>query len=282
MATTFQRARSDEQRAVRRQAILDTAAAMLQEMPVADISLNELSRRVGLAKSNVLRYFDSREDVLLQLLAQLLPRMARASGRPSCRQPSAAGRGSTGAPSSWRQRSPGRWSERPMLCDLISAQAAVLEHNVSVEAVTRYKLAALDDAEILTGLVLRRAARAQRGRCLALLGWRLGHDLGVVGVCQSARGSPRGMCHRRTPGSGAPRLPGRTGGPPHDACHRAPRPRRRLGAPLTARCRTRSRRTRAGRRRARRARDRPGRRRSSDRRPDARRRSRIRGWRGHR
>ena len=35
----------------------------------------------------------------------------------------------------------------------MSAQAAVLEHNVSVEAVTRYKLAALDDAEALAGLV---------------------------------------------------------------------------------------------------------------------------------
>src|ERR1700742_1278568 len=68
MATTFQRARSDEQRALRSQAILATAAAMLEEMPVADISLNELSRRVGLAKSNVLRYFESREAVLLELL----------------------------------------------------------------------------------------------------------------------------------------------------------------------------------------------------------------------
>ena len=48
--------------------ILDTAAAMLAEMPVAQVSLNELSRRVGLAKSNVLRYFESREAVLLDLL----------------------------------------------------------------------------------------------------------------------------------------------------------------------------------------------------------------------
>src|ERR1700742_4791948 len=72
MATTFQRARSDEQRALRSQAILATAAAMLEEMPVADISLNELSRRVGLAKSNVLRYFESREAVLLELLARSL------------------------------------------------------------------------------------------------------------------------------------------------------------------------------------------------------------------
>ena len=70
--TTFQRARSDEQRELRRRAILDTAAAMLVEMPVADVSLNELSRRVGLAKSNVLRYFESREAVLLELLDRYL------------------------------------------------------------------------------------------------------------------------------------------------------------------------------------------------------------------
>src|SRR2546421_4060846 len=65
---TFQRARSEEQREVRRQVILKTAAAMLTEVPVAQLSLNELSRRVGLAKSNVLRYFESREAVLLELL----------------------------------------------------------------------------------------------------------------------------------------------------------------------------------------------------------------------
>jgi AcrR family transcriptional regulator len=64
----FQRARSEEQREARRQAILAAAAAMLAEMPVADVTLNELSRRSGLAKSNVLRYFESREAVLLELL----------------------------------------------------------------------------------------------------------------------------------------------------------------------------------------------------------------------
>ena len=46
MTTTFQRARSDEQRAVRRQTILDTATAMLEEMPVSEPSLNELSPMV--------------------------------------------------------------------------------------------------------------------------------------------------------------------------------------------------------------------------------------------
>src|SRR5580693_1846669 len=66
--TVFQRARSEEQREARRQGILGAAAAMLAEMPVAEVTLNELSRRTGLAKSNVLRYFESREAVLLELL----------------------------------------------------------------------------------------------------------------------------------------------------------------------------------------------------------------------
>src|SRR6204780_305586 len=63
----FQRARSEEQREIRRQAILDTAAAMLDVMPVSEVSLNELSRRAGLAKSNVLRYFESREAIRPEL-----------------------------------------------------------------------------------------------------------------------------------------------------------------------------------------------------------------------
>jgi AcrR family transcriptional regulator len=152
MATTFQRARSDEQRALRSQAILDTAATMLQEMPVADISLNELSRRVGLAKSNVLRYFDSREAVLLELLAgsfrEWLAHLA-------AELPSAVRRraGFKRRAEQLATAIAGSLAERPVLCDLMSAQAAVLEHNVSVEAVTRHKLAALADAEVLAGLV---------------------------------------------------------------------------------------------------------------------------------
>ena len=44
-------------------------------------------------------------------------------------------------------------AQRPVLCDLMSAQAAVLEHNVSVEAIRRHKVAALADAEALTRLI---------------------------------------------------------------------------------------------------------------------------------
>jgi AcrR family transcriptional regulator len=152
MATTFQRARTDEQRALRSQAILDTAAAMLQEMPVADMSLNELSRRVGLAKSNVLRYFDSREAVLLELLDSSFREWLAhlAVELPSAVRRRAAFNRRAAQLATAITRS---LAERPVLCDLMSTQAAVLEHNVSVEAITRYKLAVLADGEVLAGLV---------------------------------------------------------------------------------------------------------------------------------
>jgi AcrR family transcriptional regulator len=152
MATTFQRARSDEQRALRRQAILETAAEMLHEMPVADVSLNELSRRVGLAKSNVLRYFDSREDVLLELMASSVREWI---AHLTAELPSGVSRRA-----GYKRRAEQLATalceslvQRPVLCDLMSTQAAVLEHNVSVEAITKHKVAALTDAEALTGLI---------------------------------------------------------------------------------------------------------------------------------
>ncbi|MEW2570565.1 TetR family transcriptional regulator [Streptomyces sp. NPDC047070] len=145
MPDTFQRARSEEQRAVRRRAILDTAAAMLGEMPVAQVSLNELSRRVGLAKSNVLRYFESREAVLLELLAtatqELLDHLDTAL-------PEAV---DAGAPVFERADQVAATladalAARPVLCDLISAQAAVLERNVSTQVAAEHKRSSIGHA----------------------------------------------------------------------------------------------------------------------------------------
>ena len=135
---TFQRARSDEQREIRRRAILDTAAAMLDEMPVAEVSLNELSRRVGLAKSNVLRYFESREAVLLELLDDFLGRWLE-----ELAEELAAGIEADASPEVRADQLAEILSrslaERVVLCDLVGAQGGVLEHNVSVEVVKRHK-----------------------------------------------------------------------------------------------------------------------------------------------
>jgi hypothetical protein len=46
-------------------------------------------------------------------------------------------------------------ASRPMLCDLISAQAAVLERNVSPQVAAQYKRAAMAGIDALGGLMLR-------------------------------------------------------------------------------------------------------------------------------
>jgi len=150
----FQRARSEEQREARRQGILGAAAAMLAEMPVAEVTLNELSRRAGLAKSNVLRYFESREAVLLELLDSAwqdwLVQLDRdLAGALDPAAPVAARCGQlAGAVAA-------SLAARPMLCDLISAQAAVLERNVSPEIAAQYKRASIAGITALGGLMLK-------------------------------------------------------------------------------------------------------------------------------
>jgi AcrR family transcriptional regulator len=151
----FQRARSEEQREARRQAILAAAAAMLAEMPVAEVTLNELSRRAGLAKSNVLRYFESREAVLLELLdaawQDWLSRVdEELDGGIDGAGPVAARSARLAAAVA------ASLAARPMLCDLLSAQAAVLEHNVSPQVAARYKRASMAGIGALGTVLLRR------------------------------------------------------------------------------------------------------------------------------
>lgn len=150
---TFQRARSEEQREERRQAILGAAAEMLSEMQVADISLNELSRRAGLAKSNVLRYFESREAILLELLDSAwqdwLARLARDLDTGVTPSAPVSTRGDQVA-----SELAGSLSTAAALCDLLNAQAAVLERNVSPDVAARYKRAALNAVAALGRLIL--------------------------------------------------------------------------------------------------------------------------------
>ncbi|WP_405590297.1 TetR/AcrR family transcriptional regulator [Streptomyces sp. NBC_01190] len=149
--TTFQRARSQEQREIRRQVILETAAAMLEEMPVAEVTLNELSRRVGLAKSNVLRYFESREAVLLELLDHSWKQWM--AGLPELLAAAVDTKATVGVRGEeFAAAVTLSLAERRVLCDLLSAQAGVLEHNVSPEVAARYKRAAIANVGELAAL----------------------------------------------------------------------------------------------------------------------------------
>jgi AcrR family transcriptional regulator len=138
----YQRARSPAQKAERREGILDAARRMLEaNVGSSDLSLNELARQVGMAKSNLYRYFESREAVLLALLTEESRRWADEMARAletidrqdavDARLVAVAEVLATSAAS------------RPAMCHLFSVMPSVLEHNVSLETVRAFKLESL-------------------------------------------------------------------------------------------------------------------------------------------
>jgi len=190
MAGEFQRARSEEQREVRRQAILRVAADMVEEMPVADLTLNELSRRVGFAKSNVLRYFESREAVLLELLdsawqdwlrrvATELPRSVDANEPVGARYQRVASVVTASLV-----------DDRPF-CELISVSAAVLERNISIDVARRYKLAAITNINAYAELVRR--ALPELGEQGAF-NFSAGTQVAIAGIWPLAQPSEAMLC----------------------------------------------------------------------------------------
>ena len=139
--------------AVRRSAIMNSAREMLAEKDLAEISLRELSDRVGLAKSNVLRYFDSREAIFLEVLdeefqAWLIDLDTRL-GRPRARKANYAN----------EIRVAGAVADslvdRQLLCELLGSMAGVLERNISLDFARDFKARAMGRIAELAQLVAR-------------------------------------------------------------------------------------------------------------------------------
>ena len=153
MSLTFQRARRPEQIEARRAAILAAAQAMLAEKSVAAISLRELSERVGLAKSNVLRYFDSREAIFLEVLnaecQDWLAELDTELGRPWPRKAQYANEIRVATAIA------GTLTRRTLLCELLGAMAGVLERNISADCAHDFKARALGNIEQLAEVVAR-------------------------------------------------------------------------------------------------------------------------------
>lgn len=145
----FQRARQPHQKAHRRAEILQIAQQMLDEDGLDRLSLNELARRIGLAKSNLYRYFESRESILLHVLHQeirdwvdgLIAKLQRL--QPSARIDRLAGLLAT------------HTAARPRFCLLNSVLGTILERNVSAETARDLKLANLQQLQRLVGAMTR-------------------------------------------------------------------------------------------------------------------------------
>jgi AcrR family transcriptional regulator len=131
--------------------ILDVAWLMLRERPLSEISLNDMSHRIGLSKSNVLRYFDSREAIFLEILDQrwtdwlneLDPALTEL-------EPAEGTWGREIAVATFIAES---MVDRPTLCELITAMARVLERDITVEFARTFKRRASENTSRLAELV---------------------------------------------------------------------------------------------------------------------------------
>ena len=129
----FQRARSPEHKALREQEILRGASTVLDAQGIEATTLAAIAQEAGLAKSNLYRYFDSREEILVHLFAlecsDLIAEVAGkcyAMDRPNDFEVMAAAFASACA-------------QRPRFCLLLSQLAPILERNISLEKVILLK-----------------------------------------------------------------------------------------------------------------------------------------------
>jgi AcrR family transcriptional regulator len=129
----FQRARSPEAKRVREAAILDAARRLGAERGIREVTLTDIADAVGMHKSAMLRYFETREEIFLRLTAEgwrdwapALAERLRAVERPD--------------PDAVAGAFAATLVARPMFCDLLAQTPLNLERNVSVERVREFKL----------------------------------------------------------------------------------------------------------------------------------------------
>ena len=164
-AETYQRARRPEQKLERRDAILGAARELAQRDGVRAVSLADIAARVGIHKSALLRYFETREQIFLELTAEAWRGWVAALHA----ELDEAAPGSAALVADVFARS---FGDRPLLCDLIAHTPLNLERNVSVESVRRYKLtslAAVEEAAAVAQRVLPDLTVAECGEFVAAL-----------------------------------------------------------------------------------------------------------------
>lgn len=134
---SFHRARKPDEKAHRRKAILDAAAELFDAEGLDGVSLNAVAREAGIAKSNLYRYFESREAIFLALLdedmtecvAALEERLARLAGEVNAHEVARVLAQTLVA--------------APRFCALETAVTTVLEQNISEELATLHKRSVL-------------------------------------------------------------------------------------------------------------------------------------------
>ena len=169
-SAAFQRARRPEQKQQREDAILGAARELALRDGVRNVSLNDIAARIGIHKSALLRYFETREQIFLELTAASWRDWAQAlhadlDGAAAGSAAAAAGSAAAGSAELVADVVARSFADRPLLCDLIPHTALNLERNVSPAAVRRYKLTSLGAVGDAADLVHRVLPELTEGEC---------------------------------------------------------------------------------------------------------------------
>ena len=144
----FQRARSPEAKQQREDAILAAARSLGAERGIRQITLTGIAEAVGMHKSALLRYFETREQIFLRLTAEgwqewsaaLRAKLERI-GTPTAKTVASAFSTTL--------------ADRGMFCDLLAQAPLNLERNVSLEAVRTFKLVAHNEVDAIVEVMRR-------------------------------------------------------------------------------------------------------------------------------
>jgi AcrR family transcriptional regulator len=158
--TDFQRARSAAAKQRRESAILDAARTLGAERGIRQITLADIGAAVGLHKSAMLRYFETREEIFLRLTADgwrewsaALRAELEALAAPT---PAAvAGVFAAPTPAAVAGVFARTLAARGLFCDLLAQAPLNLERHVSLDAVRAFKLVTLAEVDAIVA-VLRR------------------------------------------------------------------------------------------------------------------------------
>lgn len=178
--TSFQRARKPEEIEARRATLLRAAAELFDAEGPMGAGLNAIAARAGFTKSNVYRYFESREQVLLALFLDEMDLMVPAV----CAELAVTEAGDV---EQLARILAGAFAERPRLTQLSAILSSVLETNVSEESIVHTKRRMRELTLQLAGALEPRLPGATAADCLwaiAMIGTL------AAGLSQGTRPSP--------------------------------------------------------------------------------------------
>ncbi|MEU0794984.1 TetR family transcriptional regulator [Amycolatopsis sp. NPDC005961] len=150
MTQPRQRARSDQDKEVRKTALLTAARELAAERGVREVTLTEVTSRVGLHPSALRRYFESREELLLELAQQ---------GWADWRERLLADlAGRRLGPVEVAEVVAGSLDALPLFCDLQTHVGLSLEGAVRLERARDYKTAASEAFDAMTAALVETGA----------------------------------------------------------------------------------------------------------------------------